>query len=489
MKLSLYQKLSVTLLSIFLLIVVSFVYVTRALESISRDKAEQALHQSLATHLVGDNPLLKKGIHDSKALENLFHSMMILGPNFEFYVIDPKGHILSYSAKPGEVVRKKIDMQPLLNEYLQGAAFPIYADDPRSDQQKIFSLAPIVENDQVKGYLFVIIGGKIYDSIFAGVRSNESIQVIGVIGATSLLFLLLILLVSFHFFVSPLKQLTQQVNSLRETDFDNELPRIETKTSSGEVEALTLVFNQLIDKVNQQFNLLEKVDGERRELLAHLSHDLRTPLASLQGFLETIQIRRAKLTTDEIERYVGFCLKSAKSINGFVDQIFELAHLESGHVTVTLETFPIAELLYDLKDKLSQKADKKSIQLVIDIADDSLRVTTDIAKLERVLTNLLENALRHTPNKGKIILRAQKADSSQQVIISIQDTGEGIAEEDIPFIFDARYRGDKAVDDDQRHIGLGLTISKKLIALLGSDIRASNHSAGGAIFRFGLPFS
>ncbi len=470
-----------------MLIVVSFIYITRSLESISRDKAEQELHKSLATHLVEDNPLLKQGAHDPKALENLFHSMMILGPNFEFYIIDPDGKILSYSAKPGEVVRTKINMKPLIEDYLGGASFPIYADDPRSDRQKIFSLAPIKEEDKLKGYLFVIIGGKIYDSIFAGIRSNESIQVIGIVGVTSLVFLLLILLVSFHFFVRPLKLLTQQVNNLRLQDFDNKIQSIKEINSSGEVEELSLVFNRLIDKVNHQFSLLEKVDGERRELLAHLSHDLRTPLASMQGFLETIHIKQEQLSKEELNRYVEFCLKSAKSINGFVDQIFELAHLESGHVTVTLETFPIAELLYDLKDKFSQKAEAKNIQLNIEIEDESLKVTTDIAKLERVLTNLVENALRHTPNNGSVTLKAKRVKDSQQVSISIQDTGEGIPEADLPFIFDARYRGQQAIDDEKRHIGLGLSISRKLIALLGSDIRAANKAEGGAVFEFALP--
>jgi len=218
-----------------------------------------------------------------------------------------------------------------------------------------------------------------------------------------------------------------------------------------------------------------------------LSHDLRTPLASLQGFLETIQIKKDKLSAAELERYVGFCLKSGKSINGFVDQIFELAHLESGHVTVSLETFPIAEILYDVKDKFSQRADNKYINMQVEIADESIKVTTDIAKLERILTNLVENAIRHTPQNGTIKLVAQKVKSSRLVSITIQDTGDGIPEEELPFIFDARYRGEKAIDDEQRHIGLGLSISKKLINLLGGDIIAGNSPSGGAIFKFGVP--
>jgi len=110
---TLYQKLVVSLLVVFILIIGTFFCVSRSLEAISRDKAEQELHKDLAAHLVHDNPLLSDGAHDKAALENLFHSMMILGANFEFYVLDTQGNVLTYSAKPGEVIREKIDLAPV----------------------------------------------------------------------------------------------------------------------------------------------------------------------------------------------------------------------------------------------------------------------------------------------------------------------------------------------------------------------------------------
>lgn len=488
MKLTLYQKLSTTLLLVFLLIVGAFIYIIQSFEAISRVQAEQKLHEELAEHLVHDNPLLSSGQHDYKALQNLFHSMMILGPNFEFYVLDKQGNILTYSAKPGEVKRKKVNLAPI-NAVLAGEqSYPIYADDPRSrDQKKIFSVAPILKDGQLTGYLYVILGGQIYDSILSNVKNNEQVQLLGVLALVSILFLLVLLLVSFQFFVSPIKRLTHQVSQLRLDKLDKKLAKIEDQANGKEVGELSHVFNQLIDQINRQFEQLSAVDKERRELLAHLSHDLRTPLASLQGFLQTIQLKKDTLTKQDWQQYIERCLKNAQSLKGFVDQIFELAHLESGEVTVSMESFPLADLLYDMVDKFSLVASNKNIRFEVELKQEDVKISTDIAKLERILTNLVENALRHTPSGGRICLGAQVDEELGQVSLVIKDSGTGINQDELPYLFEPRYRGKQAIDDDKRHIGLGLTITRKLVKLLGSEIYASNNPEGGANFRFGLP--
>lgn len=488
MKLTLYQKLSTTLLVVFLLIVGAFIYIIQSFEAISRVQAEQVLHKELAEHLVHDNPLLSSGQHDYKALQNLFHSMMILGPNFEFYVLDNDGKILTYSAKPGEVKREQVNLAPIKAMLAGEQSYPIYADDPRSrNQKKIFSVAPILKDEELTGYLYVIIGGQIYDSILSNVKNNEQVQLLGVLALVSILFLLVLLLVSFQFFVSPLKRLTYQVNQIQLSDLEKTLAKIEDQPNGKEVGDLSHVFNQLIDKVNRQFEQLSAVDKERRELLAHLSHDLRTPLASLQGFLETIQLRKDKLTKEEWQQYIQRCLKNAQSLKGFVDQIFELAHLESGEVAVSLESFPIADLLYDMVDKFSLVANNKNVRLEVELKEEDVKVSTDIAKLERILTNLVENAMRHTPSGGRICIGAKVDKNLNQVSLVIKDSGTGINKDELPYLFEPRYRGKQAIDDGRRHIGLGLTITRKLVKLLGSEIYAANNPEGGANFRFGLP--
>jgi len=309
---------------------------------------------------------------------------------------------------------------------------------------------------------------------------------IGTITLASILFLLLSLLVTIRIFVKPIKKLTAQVKEVRTTKSEN-LKLVNEDKSGQEVNELSTAFNQLIVQVNDQFGKLSLVDNERRELLAHLSHDLRTPLASLQGFLETIQLKNNTISRDEFKLYVERSLKSAQSLKGFVDQIFELAHLESGQVNLSREKFPIAELLYDMVDKFSIQANKKEIDIVVELDDESLLVAADIAKLERVLTNLLENAIRHTAPFGSITIQASFDPRLGEVTLAVKDNGTGIDQEELPYLFDPRYRGNHAIEDGNRHIGLGLTITKKLVSLMGSEIKAGNNESGGAKFFFSLP--
>ena len=206
MKLSLYHKLAMSLAGIFILIASLFIWWTQALSQVSRAQAEQQLHMGLAEHLVGDNPLLKQGVYDYKALENLLHTLMVLGPAFEFYFIDPSGQLLTYSAKPGEVKRQQVDLVPLIQLIEHPEQLPVYGDDPRNlSGEKIFSVAPVYDGETLQGYLYVIIGSKLYDSIVSNIKSSDQL----VIGLSwlglALIFLLTALLLLLNISPVPLQ--------------------------------------------------------------------------------------------------------------------------------------------------------------------------------------------------------------------------------------------------------------------------------------------
>ena len=484
--LSLFKKLSISALFIFIVLVVGFFWISQAIEKISRAQAEQELHKNLARHLVHDNPLLYSDQLNSDTIGNLFHSMMILGANFEFYVLDNKGEILNYSAKPGEVVREKINLTPIKEFLGNKQQFPIFAEDPRGEESKIFSVAPITKNNVEVGYLYIIVRSKIYDGIYSRLQNNQRLRTILLISTSSIIFLFALIFLSLHFFVQPLNRLTHVINSLQTDGFKEKLSYIKVQRSGSEIDILTDAFNHMINQINQQFEQLKSVDSERKELLTHLSHDLRTPLASLQGFLETISMKGEQLEANKRQEYIDRCLKNAQRLKHFVDQIFELAHLDSGHVSANFEVFPIGELIYDLKEKFSLKAKHKQIDLNVILENEKIQSSTDIGKLERVISNLLENAIRHTPKGGTITIELRETNLDNQVSILVSDTGTGIPEEEIPYLFDARYRGSQTAEDGEKHIGLGLTISKKLLNILGSEISVKNNDSGGACFSFNL---
>jgi len=488
MKLSLYQRLSLTLLLVFIAISTVFYFWSQQLEQETRFESEQNLHLSLAANLARDNPLLQRGIYDHDALKNLFHTLMILGPAFEFYFVDPKGNILTHSADESLMKRNKINLVPLIHLTQNQASLPIYGDDPRHlTRKKIFSAAPVFNESTLQGYLYVIVAGEKYDSAYKNIQTSKQTEFSLMLAISALLFLFVVMMGLFRYFTSPLRHLIKDMQAIKKVGFDQSKVNLNKWKidSQNEVHQLGSVFQQMVEQINLQFEQLKQTDVHRRELLADISHDLRTPLASLQGYVETISLKGDDLTSIERQSYVDTALKNARQLKSLIDQIFELAHLDGGQVSLNLETFNLGELLYDVVAKFSLIAQQKDIKISITPAYCDVQAYSDIGKLERVLSNLLENALRHTAVQGEIILQVDEVNDSQCQIL-VKDNGTGIKSEEIAYIFDARYRASNATQKDGKHNGLGLAITKKLLELLQSDIRVKSALGEGTSFSFNL---
>jgi signal transduction histidine kinase len=485
--LSLYHRLAFSICCAFIIMASLLFYWSNSLAEQSKFRAEQQLHLKLAEHLAHDNPLLQDGVYDKKALENLFHSLMILGPSFEFYFLDPAGNIMTYSADADKIKRQSVELSPLVALIANPDAAPIFGDDPRNvDKQKIFSAAPIYRGDSLQGYLYVIIGGEIYDSIFNQVKNDEDLQQYSVVLIGALLLLLLILLALFRYFTSPIKQLVSEMEAIKAVKFDQSKVNLSQwqHSKNNEVHRLGASFKDMVSQINLQFSQLTENDRIRRELLTHLSHDLRTPLATMQGYLETMVIKGDRLSSQEQTQYLATAQRNGMQLKRLIDQIFELAHLEDGQVTVNLETFTIGELLHDIIAKFALKAKARHINLTLQPQQCQYIVYSDIAKLERIITNLLENALRHTSEGGEVAIRVSQL--TDKVKIAVTDNGSGISKEDIAYIFDARYRASNAIEDSTPHAGLGLAISQKLSRILNSELFVDSQLGLGSNFSLSL---
>ncbi|MFD2165056.1 sensor histidine kinase [Thalassotalea euphylliae] len=480
---SLYQRLAISVTFSFAILAYLFYWWSGSLAQHSQFQAEQKLHLNLAEHLAQDSPLLQDGVYDKPALKNLFHTLMVLGPAFEFYFLDPSGKILTYSAKPDKIKRQSVDLAPINRLIAQPESIPIFGDDPRNfDRKKIFSASPIYKGENLQGYLYVIIGGEIYDSIYATAKQDQRLMGhIAWIGGSFVL-LLLLLLALFRGFTSPIRRLERDINAVRNANFDTEKVQLNQWQASGhnEVHQLGRHFVAMAEQINQQIGQLKRNDKIRRELLAHLSHDLRTPLAAMKGYVEILSLKNEKLSVEERQQYISTVMRNVEQLKLLIDQIFELAHLEDGQVSVNNEAFPIGELLHDILAKFALKAQSKSITLNVQPEFCQQAVFTDIAKLERILTNLIENALRHTPENGKITILVEPLDDKLKV--SVVDTGTGIHQKDLAYIFDARYRASNAKGEKNQHAGLGLAISKRLSQLLNSDLSVKSELGHGSEF-------
>ena len=221
MKFSLYQRLSVSLFLVFIVLIGSFYFWQNNLTKVTRYQSQQQLHLSLAANLARDNPLLQQGVYDHDALKNLFHTLMILGPAFEFYYLDTQGKILTHSIPSTLVKRQKIDLTPLIDLTQNRRPLPIYGQDPRNkNREKVFSASPVFNGATLQGYLYVIVAGERYESTFNNHNQDKRAQMSLAFIATAVGFLFIIMLGLFAYFTKPLRKLSSEMKALKSAGFD-----------------------------------------------------------------------------------------------------------------------------------------------------------------------------------------------------------------------------------------------------------------------------
>ncbi|HYQ72684.1 MAG TPA: ATP-binding protein, partial [Gammaproteobacteria bacterium] len=253
--------------------------------------------------------------------------------------------------------------------------------------------------------------------------------------------------------------------------------------NGDEIERLTRSVNAMAERIAGQVQRLQDTDRQRRELVANVSHDLRTPLASLQGYLETLRLKGDDLDRDEQLHYLEIAHRHCRHLGRLVEELFELARLDANEVQPVLEPFSLPELVQDVVHKFELRASQREVTLLASHDENLPFVVGDIALIERVMDNLIENALRHTPANGTVTVAVQRAGDT--LAVQVIDTGSGIAAEDLPYIFERFYQSDRM--RSQGGAGLGLAIARRIVELHGRTIRAASSGGRGTMFAFDLP--
>jgi signal transduction histidine kinase len=219
--------------------------------------------------------------------------------------------------------------------------------------------------------------------------------------------------------------------------------------------------------------------------VANVSHDLRTPIASLQGYLETLLIKEDVLSVEERRQYLGIALRHSERLGKLVAELFELAKLDSGHTELHREAFAPGELVQDVVLKYQLPAQREGVSIEARIPPDLPFVNADIGLIERVLENLLDNAIRHTPYGGRVAVSL--AADAGRVAVQVTDTGCGIPAEELPYVFDRFYQVKKSEREASGGVGLGLAIAKRILDLHASTIAVASSPQSGTRFDFALP--
>ncbi|BAP40955.1 HAMP domain-containing histidine kinase [Pseudomonas sp. LJDD11] len=440
----------------------------------------QGLSRDLARHIASDTQLMDANGLMPGAVRELFSQLMLVNPSVEVYLLDIDGRIIGDAAPRDRLLRDQVDLAPI-KRFIAGEPLPIVGDDPRSlDARKVFSVAPLMVAGQRAGFLYVVLLGEAHDRFAARGATSEALSTavwaIGLIAALCLL----AGLAAFAWITRPLRRLTTALERF-DIDASAEPPAVpEARPRNDEIGALERTFAQMQQRLAEQLRALNRQEQERRELVANISHDLRTPLASLHGYLEVLSVKGERLSPQERRRYLGIALDQSHKVGGLAQALLELVRLEHGFVKPVIERFSAADLLQDVLQKFELTAATKGITLEAKMPRSVPDVYADLGLIERVLTNLLDNALRHTPQGGSVTLQLEP--TAEQLNFIVADSGPGIA----PELREGLFLRPFTIGGARRDGGLGLRIVYQILQLHGAGIELLDVPGQGAVFRFGL---
>ena len=453
----------------------------------------QRLNGSIAMYVTGQTTLIEDGVVNRSELARLADRAMVINPSVEVYLLDRSGNILEHGLPPEFVMQDNVDLEPVLRLIDGEASMPLYGSDPANpERQKVFSAFPVLDGDSLQGYLYVVLGGRQYDELAGNIRGSY-VRKTSVAAITALVLGgFLAGLVAFGLLTRRLRGLTRTVQAFTDSGFDPtiaapSLPGLASKRGrkGDEINQLDDAFGAMAAKIHEQFEALQENDRLRRELISNVSHDLRTPLATMHGYVDTLLLKNEELDAASRRHYLQIARKHTKRLGTLIGDLFELSKLDSGSIPLSLETFPLAELLQDVMQDFELEARRKNIQLQLNSESESALVHADIGLVQRVLENLIRNALNYTPSGGRISLDI--CPRPEQIEISVSDTGCGIPQDQIDNIFDRFYCNDHGLDADSDSSGLGLAIVKRILDLHGSRITVASRMNEGTRFEFSLP--
>jgi signal transduction histidine kinase len=280
--------------------------------------------------------------------------------------------------------------------------------------------------------------------------------------------------------------MTERMDLLKQAAEKLAQGNLETRVPvSGRDEVATLAksFNQMASQLQAMDEKQRELERLRKDLIAWVSHDLQTPLASMRAILEALSDGVVE-EPETVNRYLNTAQRDVRSLSALIDDLFQMAQLDAGGIPLEKEDASLADLISDTLESFSALASQQENTLKGSAEVDVDPVLMDTQRIGRVLNNLIGNALRHTSAGGQVEVNARRADSGVEV--TVRDSGEGIRTEDLPNIFESFYRGEKSRSRATGGAGLGLAIARGIVRAHGGEIRVESQP-GDTRFIFTLP--
>ncbi|EMB9230502.1 HAMP domain-containing histidine kinase [Vibrio harveyi] len=369
-------------------------------------RTKQSLHKELASHMRDDNPLMIGTDYNPKALKSIFHTLMLIGPDFEIYFLDSQGNITTHAAPEGAEIMGKVDLNPI-KRFLNDEPFPILGEDPRNrGEHKVFSVAAIEELGSTVGYLYVVIGSTRHDAIANAQVDTPYIALAGLVLVSILGFALGAYVLVKRSLLNPIERVTNQLQQQAEHDF-----RLQPDFTRQVPELVPIAnsYQMMAKHIQQQFLQLEYQSSHRRQSLLQLSHDLKTPLSSVLGYLETWRLQHP-----ESDPLIDVAFRNCEKLSTQLHSLLDVARKEAPMPNYEYRPVDLGALMAECAEMMQSQFARKEVLLKIDV-DNEIQTVGDKGLLERLVLNLLENALRHSPMRSEVHCHAHLSDDKSRI--------------------------------------------------------------------------
>lgn len=481
------RKLVLSFLAILVLAGLGYTIATIYLSNNYFYETTQRLHANLAQDLIDEkfveqSPIDSTGIINKALFGDIMHDMMAVNRAIEVYLLDLNGKVqysvvLDHDAP--ETNQKKVNTAPIERFIAANGKGYFLGDDPKNiKNQQVFSVAKF-QKGASEGYIYIILAGQDYlntrDLLFGSYALKLGLGTLLV----TLIFAAILGILSVWYLTKNLRELVFAAKRFEQGDLNYRIENAEKSDLAG----VTTTFNQMADTILTDMEKIKSLEKLRQELIANISHDLRTPLAIIQGYIETLQMKDAELTVQQRSDYLRTINSSGERLSKLIAQLFEYSKLEANQIEPQKEPFLISELANDVYRNYQVLAKQKNISLKLDMQQGAPLVFADISLVERAVQNLMDNALKFTPENGEVTVSILPKENN--VEITIKDSGPGIQLENQALIFE-RYRQTKT-GQQKEGAGLGLAIVKKIMELHNSSIKVMSKPNEGTAFVFNLP--
>jgi signal transduction histidine kinase len=405
----------------------------------------------------------------------------VFSPNTGMYLLDPKGRVLATSGEHRLFWSNwQVDLARVRDSLARDPSMPIDGMDPdHLNKACIVAARPLMRDGKELGWLYVVARAADIGTQTPELLKSYAIQTAVKVALLTLAIGVALTVAMIALLTRPLTALTRAAERVRSGGFSAPL-----RDRNDEIGRLSRTFRETLERLRLEMDRVTQTDAHRREMVANVSHDLRTPLTALIGQLETIRLKADTLDHESRERFIDAAVNNAHHLRRLTDALNELAKLDNPELRIEREPIALGELADDLAQRYGIRADEAGVQLRVTYPDGLPLARVDAGLIERALGNLLDNAIRVTPPGGTIELRV--GTGREGLRVEVADSGPGVATEDQGRVFNRFYQGSKH-REQRGSSGLGLAIVKRVAELHGGRVGLESAPSRGATFWMLLP--